>query len=58
MTADFLVQLFNFIKKEGKGDLDPDHYQIAFKVQGLGVVMVFRYLNASPIKELKLKVLP
>lgn len=46
-----LVNLFNFIVKEGKRDLDPDHYQLAFRTQGLGVSLVIKYL--PPAQDIK-----
>jgi hypothetical protein len=58
MDANFLVKLFDFIKNDCNGDLTADRYQIAFRMQGLGIVMVLKYLNSSPVKELKLKVFP
>ena len=42
--AHILINLFSFISNEGSGDLDPDHYQIAFRSHGLGASMVFKYL--------------
>lgn len=52
--AEILVNLFSFIKNEGKGDLDPDNYQLAFRPKGFGLVLVIKYLIPNPDKEREL----
>ena len=42
--ANILVNLFSFISDDGNGDLNPDHYQLAFRPKGLGVALVIKYL--------------
>ncbi|WP_341531938.1 hypothetical protein WKK05_40285 (plasmid) [Nostoc sp. UHCC 0302] len=47
MNTDFsLNSFFNFIKENNK-DLNPDHYQIAFRQEGLGVQLVLKYIQGS-----------
>lgn len=51
MSADLnLVNIFNFIKQNNK-DLNPDHYQIAFRPDGLGLRIVLKYIQTNPDKE-------
>ncbi|BBD60740.1 hypothetical protein NIES2109_35390 [Nostoc sp. HK-01] len=45
-----LVKLFDFIKENNK-DLNPDHYQIAVRQQGIGVQIVLKYIQGNPDKE-------
>ncbi|MEH2365498.1 hypothetical protein [Nostoc sp.] len=48
-----VVKLFDFIKENNK-DLDPDHYQIAFRQHGIGVQIVLKYIQGNPDKEVVL----
>ncbi|MBD6620712.1 hypothetical protein FNW02_34365 [Komarekiella sp. 'clone 1'] len=51
MNTDFsLNSFFNFITENNK-DLNPDHYQIAFRQEGLGIQLVLKYIQGSPDKE-------
>lgn len=51
--AEILVNLFNFIKKEGKGDLNPDEYQLAFRDgPGLSLSLVIKHLDSKKEREL------
>lgn len=52
-SAQILVNLFSFIVKEGNRDLDPNHYQLVFKREGLGISLVIRYIQGQD-KESKL----
>ncbi|MBD2494314.1 hypothetical protein [Nostoc sp. FACHB-280] len=45
-----LVKLFDFIKENNK-DLNPDHYQIAVRQEGIGVQIVLKYIQGNPDKE-------
>ncbi|MEH2179036.1 hypothetical protein [Nostoc sp.] len=51
MNTNFnLVKFFNFIKDNNK-DLNPEHYQIAFRQHGLGAQIVLKYIQVNPGKE-------
>ncbi|MBR8838285.1 MAG: hypothetical protein DSM106950_30865 [Stigonema ocellatum SAG 48.90 = DSM 106950] len=45
-----LVKFFEFIKQNNQ-DLNADHYQIAFRPQGLSVHIVLKYIKGNPDKE-------
>ena len=45
-----LVNFFNFIKENNK-DINPDHYQIAVRQNGLSVHIVLKYIQGNPDKE-------
>ncbi len=53
MSDEFVVRLFNFIRDNGK-DVDPDHYQVAFRPSGLGVRIVLKYIHSDPDREVEL----
>jgi hypothetical protein len=53
-TAKILINLFGFIVDMG-GDLDPDHYQLAFRDSGvLKLKIVIKYLASAQVKEREL----
>lgn len=51
--AEILVNLFSFIKNEGKSDLNPDEYQLAFRNgPGLSLSLVIKHLDSKKEREL------
>lgn len=53
-STQVLINLFNFIKKEGNGDLNPDHYQLVLDIKGLGVSVEIKYIHSEPDKRKEL----
>ena len=50
--AEILVNLFSFIKKESKGDLNPDEYQLAFRDPTGLMSLVIKHLGSKKEREL------
>lgn len=51
--VEILRNLFSFIINETNKDLNPDHYQLVFHQQGLGISLTIRYIEGQD-KERKL----
>ena len=51
--TEIIVNLFSFIAEQGN-DLNPDHYQLAIRPEGIGAVLIAKYIKGDPDKEKKL----
>lgn len=45
--VEILRNLFSFIINDTNKDLDPDHYQLVFHQQGLGITLTIRYIQGK-----------